>query len=138
MIYKYDSRGNLVQTTDSTGVTTFKYDGNDYLKEIDYPGGRVLKFTYDAAGRRTSMTDQAGHVTCYSYDAAGRLKQLTDGAKNNIILYEYDADGRVSKKPKAMSTRKPASLCLLCRRPGEERGQLVGRKDRLQFHLHLR
>ena len=110
VIYKYDSRGNLVQTTDSTGVTTFKYDGNDYLKEIDYPGGRVLKFTYDAAGRRASMTDQAGHVTCYSYDAAGRLKQLTDGAKNNIILYEYDADGRVSKETKGNVNSKTCTV----------------------------
>ncbi len=37
----------------------------------------AVSYTYDLAGRRTSMTDPTG-TTTYQYDAAGRLTKITD------------------------------------------------------------
>ena len=57
-----------------------------------------LKFTYNAAGQRTSMVDQTGFTVDYAYDSVGRLSELTDGSGNMIVIYTYDADGRLSEK----------------------------------------
>ena len=43
----------------------------DRLRRSPIPGSRWLRYTYDAAGRRASMTDQLGHRTDYHYDADG-------------------------------------------------------------------
>ena len=63
-----------------------------------------LKFTYNAAGQRTSMVDQTGFTTNYTYDAVGRLSKLTDGSGNLIVTYTYDANGRLSEKTNGNGT----------------------------------
>ena len=70
---------------------------------ISYPGGRSLSYTYDAAGRRTSMVDQDGHAQTYTYDAAGRLATLSD--ENGILVtYSYDAAGNLTRQANANGT----------------------------------
>ena len=74
------------------------YDVNDYLTRIEYPGGRSLEFTYDAAGRRASSVDQLGHRLDYHYDAVGPLESLTDETGSEIVHYSYDPAGRLARK----------------------------------------
>ncbi|WP_198299671.1 polymorphic toxin-type HINT domain-containing protein [Tumebacillus avium] len=83
-------------------------DISDYspqiLQELGYPANYVpedpdfflnpverVTYTYDAAGNRTSMTDDYGLVT-YSYDKANRLTDV-DGDS-----YTYDANGNLTSK----------------------------------------
>ena len=65
---------------------------------MTYPGNLYLKFTYDAAGRRTSSVDQTGYTLNYNYDALGNLSTITDGTGEAIVSYTYDADNRLSRK----------------------------------------
>jgi len=96
--YVYDTRGNLRQTQDASGTTTYTYDPNDYLTRIDYPGGQWLVFTYDAGGRRATSLDQTGHQLNYFYDPVGRLSYMTDETGTRIVQYTYDAAGRLIRK----------------------------------------
>ena len=60
----------MLTATDSTGTTTFNYDPTtQLLTEVAYPGNMYLRFTYNAAGQRTSMVDQTGFTTDYMYDS---------------------------------------------------------------------
>ena len=96
--FTYDAMGNLTTTVDATGTTTYTYDGNEYLIQIDYPGGRWLKFTYDSAGRRSTSLNQLGHQLTYHYDTPGRLSHIVNEASVEIVRYHYDTAGRLERK----------------------------------------
>ncbi len=55
---------------------------------------RSMSWTYDAAGRRSSMTTPAGHRTDYTYDAVGRLVTVDHPLLGRAVL-ERDAAGRL-------------------------------------------
>ncbi len=95
--FGYDAASQLTSTTDAAGrVATNSYDtagrlvGVDY-SEADTPG---LSYSYDAAGRRLSMSDGTGSTT-YSYDAAGQLTSASNPVSGSVG-YDYDGLGRVS------------------------------------------
>ncbi|MFN0129107.1 MAG: RHS repeat-associated core domain-containing protein [Verrucomicrobiales bacterium] len=103
--YAYDPAGNLTNatywnpqlSTQETLNLTYQ-PATDRLMLIEYPGGKLFTFDYDAAGRRTRRTDQDGVATVYVYDEIGRLARMTDGATALIVNYDYDPAGRLSKK----------------------------------------
>lgn len=79
--YGYDTSGNLTSTIGPEGTTSFVRDAvTGLVMRINYPGGQLFTFAYDAVGRRKRRTDQEGNVVNYAYDIAGRLDRLTDGA----------------------------------------------------------
>src|SRR5262249_2980447 len=97
--YSYDIHGNLVSASDGTSTTTFQYDSiTEDLLQVNYPGGRFLKFTYDAASRRAQSVDQNGLTVNYLYDATGRLAGLQDGAGGRIVSYTYDSTSQLIRK----------------------------------------
>ena len=97
--YSYDSHGNLTRATDPAGTTTMTYDSaTDRLMSITYPGSHSFAFTYDAAGRRATRTDEIGRVVRYLYDAIGRLDRMTADGEGLLVDYDYDAAGRLSRK----------------------------------------
>ena len=51
-----------------------------------------MSYTYDAAGRRASMTDATG-TTRYSYDSTGRLLTVTE-PDGGVTAASYDAAGQ--------------------------------------------
>ena len=106
--YVYNTLGNLTTATDASGnVTTFVYGDStrpDLLTEVDYPGGKFLKFQYNAVGQRTQSVDQTGYTVNYTYDAVGRLWKLTDGGGNPIVQYAYDPAGNLSQKTNGNGT----------------------------------
>lgn len=38
------------------GTTTYKYDAQGRVIEIDYPNGKIARYTYDSAGNRKQVT----------------------------------------------------------------------------------
>ncbi len=92
----FDAGGNVTRRTDALGrTTTFAYDAADRLKTISYPAPDAfsVNYTYDADGRRASMTDATGQTT-YSYDELGRLSSVRT-ATGQDLSYAYDlADHR--------------------------------------------
>ncbi len=81
-------------------ITTYAYDGSNWLTRVDYPNGQIIKYTYNGAGDRVS--EQIGNdvVLTSSYDAAGRL--LSRGNDT----FGYDADGNLIN---ALEGEVPAS-----------------------------
>ncbi|MDP9175784.1 MAG: hypothetical protein M3O30_18235 [Planctomycetota bacterium] len=78
---------NVFQTTTYVyGVSTANgslIDSNDLLSTIEYPdlstgasstsGANDVSYTYDALGRRQTMSDRNGNIHGYQYDPLGRL-----------------------------------------------------------------
>lgn len=80
--YSYDSNSRL------TGITTWH--------DSQY-GTFDFGFTYDAAGRKTSITYPNGTTSRYTYDNAGKVTSLEHLNSVNQVLesfsYTYDASG---------------------------------------------
>lgn len=65
--YAYNAFGNVTQMTRTElGVaytTAFLYDAMNRVTRITYPGGRVVNYTYDAAGRLASVSATVNGVS---------------------------------------------------------------------------
>ena len=76
--FGYDTRGRLVSTAQSDGVTS-----------------RSMGITYDTEGFVGSVTDSLGRVTSYEYDLAGRVtRQVLPDLRE--IVFSYDANGNLT------------------------------------------
>jgi YD repeat-containing protein len=83
----------LMQVVDSvTGTITPTFDNLSRLTSMVSPQG-IVGYTYDAAGRRTSMTAGNQSAVNYSYDNANRLTQITQGTSTSVS-FTYDAANR--------------------------------------------
>jgi len=83
--YKYDEEGNLISRTEKTTRKTWHYhwQGNGLLEKVVRPDGKVVRFSYDALGRRTEKVFE-GMVTRFLWDG-------------NVILHEWKY--KVSERP---------------------------------------
>lgn len=57
--------------------------------------GRAVSWSYDADGRRTTMTTPDGHTTHYGCDPAGRLTWVEHPLLGRAV-FDHDASGRVT------------------------------------------
>ncbi|HUI87278.1 MAG TPA: DUF6531 domain-containing protein [Anaerolineales bacterium] len=91
--YGYNALGDRVSMTDANrNTTSYIYDEAERLSGINYAdSGSDVSFTYDAEGRRTSMTDGLG-TTQWSYDALDRVQSVTDPF-TKTVGYGYDPAG---------------------------------------------
>ena len=89
----YDGAGNLRTQADSSGTTTYAYDGlNLVISRTATSGGGTLSYGYDADGTLTSVQD-AGGSTAYVYDTRNLLGSLTD-PEGNLSEFAYNAGGQ--------------------------------------------
>ena len=89
----YVLKKNRVVLTDANNkVTTSHYDELARLAQIDYPSPDAdVTFTYDALGRRLSMTDGLG-TTSWNYTNIDQPKLITDPFGTGVS-YDYDPLG---------------------------------------------
>jgi RHS repeat-associated protein len=94
--YAYDGAGDRTSASDPNGAATaYSYDGARRLIKISYPDGTPdTTYSYDAAGRRTSMTDATG-TTSFTYDSISRLTSQTNAAGQRVS-YGYDLGDNVT------------------------------------------
>jgi YD repeat-containing protein len=91
----YDGNGRLQEVTDTVGRKfLFNYDGQR-LSTLTDPINRTLQFTYDSAGNLISSKDAKGNTMRYEYDANSRVTRIVDGRQKNLLINEYDSEGRV-------------------------------------------
>jgi RHS repeat-associated protein len=108
--YTYDSLGRLTVTTFAdNNYTISTYDAAGRLSRSSQDavisgGGMsppvitelVTFYYYDAAGRRTAVTNALNQGTTYAYDANGNQTNVVD-ALNHANAYTYDALNRLVK-----------------------------------------
>ncbi|WP_327370726.1 RHS repeat-associated core domain-containing protein [Streptomyces sp. NBC_01217] len=121
----YDAAGNLTKVTDpSDRTTTYTYDPAGNATTVDYSDSAtpdVTNIEYDAAGRRTSMTDGTGTST-WSYNTFGELTAQANGA-DSTVGYSYDDAGN------ATSVSYPGSTTHNVTRTFDKANRLSGVKD---------
>ncbi len=115
--YTYDIYGRVLSMTDANGnVTTYdSYDVNGNCLQITQPNGQTVhyeysneglvtgvsmgeltaSYTYDAAGRVKTQTDEEGNVTSVTYDENGNILTLTDAEGNVIAENQYDVQNQL-------------------------------------------
>ncbi|TCC08600.1 DUF6531 domain-containing protein [Kribbella soli] len=94
--FAYDKAGRLIRTTLPSGKTaSFVLDARGAPLRISYSDKTpTVSYTWDAAGRRTSMTDGLG-LTRFGYDA---FDQLTSAG---AVSYRWDAVGNLTGRTAA-------------------------------------
>ena len=118
----YDLRGRLSSRNTGGETTGYSYDGVGNLTQVTLSTGGSYTYTYDAAHRLTDITDNTGNRIHYTLDNAGnRIKEETFdsigtvlqshsrvfdalnrlwkdiGAVNQATVYEYDANGNLTR-----------------------------------------
>ncbi|MBI4378661.1 MAG: RHS repeat protein, partial [Nitrospinae bacterium] len=90
--YSYDAKGNLTSGTDANGNTiNYTYDVLSRLTKKLYPDGTTENFTYDLKGNILIASNQ--HISyTFTYDSAGKATSVTD-SYGRVIKYEYDVSG---------------------------------------------
>lgn len=106
----YDVFGNVLsqkRTLDGVAaMTSFAYDGLSNLTEVDYPDGKYLQYSYDAAGRRTSMTtsnstngDTKTAYVLWGYDSLSNLTSAKVSINTSTETCTNLANSNVSAAP---------------------------------------
>ncbi|MCO6455655.1 MAG: hypothetical protein J5I93_10210 [Pirellulaceae bacterium] len=107
-----DALNRTTLATDALGRTSqFRYDANSGMRnptaiQLPDPGRPEVHFTYDDAGRLTTVYDPAndpdgnGLTQQFFYDAAGNLTRHVD-AREIETLYQYDSHNRLTRTERA-------------------------------------
>jgi RHS repeat-associated protein len=107
--YEYDLRGQKVVEKDpDRGITKSEYDAVGKLKSTKDARERVLAFTYDHLGRKTSVrknTDTGPILSEWEYDTLPNGK----GKMTKSVRHEYDAAGAASTYTNAVTGYDSAS-----------------------------
>jgi RHS repeat-associated protein len=93
--YNYDTLNRLSSLNSSlTGQFTFGYDALSRRTQLTRPNGINTHYAYDSLSRRLSVLHQTGATTIdgasYSYDAAGNRTSKTNQLNNVTEGYTYD------------------------------------------------
>ncbi len=89
----YNPDGTLATRITAAGTTTYTYDSAGRVTSIDGPDGSA-QYTYTAAGDVSSVTNYA-QVTSYRYDVAGRRTSMSY-PNGNTIRYAYNPAGQLA------------------------------------------
>lgn len=100
--FVYDARGIVRQRIDEAGESTFS-DTDDLgrVVKVRYADGSFEQTVYEpGSGQVKATRDRGGQWLSYTYDGGGRVTSTRNGedpaAAPPLVLYEYDAAGRLS------------------------------------------
>ncbi len=101
--YSYDKAGNITKRvrTDHTGTETRNYTYGGYYDALTATSitegstASSISYVYDAAGNRTSMTEN-GKTTTYTYNGLNQLTKKTDS--KGTTNYKYDLRGNQTEE----------------------------------------
>ncbi|MDW8224358.1 MAG: putative Ig domain-containing protein, partial [Gemmatales bacterium] len=96
LTYSYDADGRLLSASNHVGTYTLHWTDNR-LTIITNPFGIMLTFSYDDAGRRTSLADSFGGLVTSVY-TDGRLtsRSLVAGDVHLRVDFTYDSEQRLT------------------------------------------
>jgi RHS repeat-associated protein len=93
--FAHTATGQRSTVTDGHGTTTHAHDARDRLVRRTDSAGRVIEYSYDAAGNLLSRVT-ASQTLVYRYDERNRLVAVESsvaGGPVRITRYAYDAHG---------------------------------------------
>jgi RHS repeat-associated protein len=94
--YKYDRRGNVIETIDADGtITKTEYDANNRLVKMIEADGSISNFTYDTEGRQTKADYGNGLFVNYTYTATSPDWTVIEGPTIGRIERKFTADGKL-------------------------------------------
>lgn len=113
---EHDSLGHRIEErltvgvgpTQTTGTVNFLYDGEDNLVQLDYPGGRSIRYTHDLNERLQTVTDITGGsfaIADFSYIGMNRVEEKQLGANGRSEFF-YDGDVNTGNSPQNFGWRK--------------------------------
>lgn len=108
----YDLSGNLVSETNAIGeAVNYQYDQLGRQIEVDMPFDGLDRSTqksfYDGNGNLVRTIDPEGNETKYYYNERSLLsavESITGLDSSEITRYEYDAEGRVIRTERGLSS----------------------------------
>ena len=113
--YGYDVLGNRTNMTDYTGTTFYSWDALNRLTNVitsksGVKGGSdnlVLSYEYDLAGHETAIVYPGGERIQYTYDNAGRISTVNNVTRSLFFQYFYNpVTGQLTKltRPNGIET----------------------------------
>lgn len=110
----YDAQGGLVETTQRPQassadiVTRYLYGPAHLLTHILDAGGNDLAATYDAMGRKSSVSDPDRGTWTFTWDGLGRLLTQVDArGHGGLVSYTYDRLGRPQRRLATSDSETP-------------------------------
>lgn len=113
-LFNFDSLSRTIQETQSIGTSTPRtlktdsltgltrnvskvFDGVGNRKQLTYPGGQVIDYTYDAVDRLDLVKDGATNVADYRYVGMGGRRVQRSYANGTALSLSYDGERRVTR-----------------------------------------
>jgi len=93
--FGYSARGLIAYTNQIGASNFFAYDPAGRKIFETNADNQLIQYYYDASGNLTNLVDGKGQSTKWNYDQFGRLTNKLDQAGVQILVYSYDADGRL-------------------------------------------
>jgi RHS repeat-associated protein len=103
-VYGYNGDGQRVRLQDSTGTTSFIYDGAEVLAEVSDSGQLSVAYTRMPSGRLISQL-RSGKTYWYHLDGLGSTIALTDGTNRVVNQYAYDEWGNQGSSTESVFNR---------------------------------
>jgi RHS repeat-associated protein len=92
--WTYDEVGNVTRAMNAHETADYSYDQRDWMNEAVYPDIKMrVGFSYDLAGRMSGMSYPGGEIVRYERDAAGRVTAIVDSVAGRTEM-GYDLLGR--------------------------------------------
>lgn len=92
--YKYDGLGRRIQKDVDGVITTYIYDQEDILFELDGLDNILARYTHGQGIDEPLVMDRGGESFFYHADGLGSITELTDSAGATAQGYLYDSFGR--------------------------------------------
>ena len=98
--YRYDLRGRMIETyeynTLSPKARLIKntYDDAGRITKVEYEGGKDVEYEYDACSNRTKLTYPDASYITYEYDNINRLTKIKNQGGSTLAEYTYDSRSR--------------------------------------------
>ncbi|MDD2400847.1 MAG: DUF6531 domain-containing protein, partial [Clostridia bacterium] len=110
--FYFDNIGNNTGYTDpENNIITYRYDSNDFLKEIIYPANngvnRKTVYEYDPSDNLIKAGYSPAVAEKFQYDRFQRILKYTDA---NNKVYQVDYSQVISEKEQDGSTYSPRSI----------------------------
>lgn len=87
--YKYDAAGRMVEASNATDTLTWTYDLlGRVLTESSQRNGSTIRYTYDDAGNRLTLSIGEDGFAQYAYNNANQLVSITRGTRTFGFGYE--------------------------------------------------